>query len=330
MSSIEVISWNILAEAMVGALKCLPEAYSPEKRREQQKEELKVLIEKHPNAIIAVQEFDENAKTNLCPVLKEYGYEIIFGEPSKFTTTEGDEKFWRERRKNMTTALFIPKGVEYEQSGVFNLAAMVPEQNDDFSFPLFIDNKGNTTKKTILEELMGRISLLSTAVVIMGDKRIVIGAVHIPCVWYLPCFQALVFKAINAIELFLLRAFNADAFILVGDWNISHVNLKTRESEVLWEEIVNGTESSYLPDFKGANLKVIGYHQPPLEFVSSCNGSFETTITHCKVSKNYIRTTTCAVKGAAVDESEKGMSESGPSDKYSSDHIPMLYIVDFE
>ena len=327
-----LLVWNVLSNAMFSFLKeknkCLSDpSYD---RISFLRTELKKHLETHPDAIISLQEFGKTERTACVQVLQEHDYVPILGDPSSFTTNKDDFTFWSELRDEMSTALFVKKN-NLTQYGVMDITQHVPQQSPDVIFEPFTDVKGNPNGLSIMQELERRISLASFATIRNDGKLITIVSIHLPCVFYKPAFQALVIETLKHIASNFIKCGN-DTVVFVGDFNIAKTEPFTGKPNPLWKNIVEHNVSDLLPpNFKssGNTIKLCGYYDPDASFISNWNGDFKSTIDGCIVYTTVDDATTCVVSGKSADGSPTGMTESGPSYKYPSDHIPMIFDLEF-
>lgn len=313
----EIISWNVLSEAMT---KCLGDKSYKEipayDRYELMRKTLRILLSEHPTAIVCLQEFGETERKACKSIFDELNYTSILGCPSNYTSNESDKKFWSETRDEMSPGMYIPPSVELLGHGIQNLTENLPIQRAKIDWIPFKDRKGNPTGETIYSEFKRRISLINWAIIGVNGKKIAIVNTHHPCVFYMQEFQALVVEAQKKIASDLLK--ESDFCIFTGDWN-------QRPQDDIWQDTMQDRRSDLLPDeFEGVeNLKVLTYCHPPEGFISNWNGGFNGVLTHIAVYSSTLRT----YQTGEIKLLSEPMTESGPSEKYCSDHVPMVYEI---
>lgn len=328
----QILSWNVLASAMFSVLKEKHDCFSDPTydRLALLQTKLEKLLELYPDAIFSIQEYGKTEQLVCLPVHERHGFTAVLGSPSSFAEP-CDFTFWFKGRDDMTTALFF-KEKNLLNSAVMDLTTFIPPQPKDVVFEPFTDVKGNPNGLNLVEEMQRRVSLMAHAIFKQDGKTISVVGVHLPCVWYKESFQALVIESLKHTASFLLGS-GSDAVVFVGDFNIAKFKPSTGEKNPLWDDIVQHRVSDLLPpnfQSSGDKIKLCGYYDPDDSFISNWNGDFKSMIEGCIVYKKANDDITCVVTGKSADNSSTGMTESGPSYKYPSDHIPMVFELEFK
>jgi hypothetical protein len=322
MNKVKIINWNILAECMRKFLKEDPKDLTKDHRQEMIIKILTQLIQKNPDAIIALQEVSLIEEEKILALLKDYV--VIRRRPSTFSE---NPTFWSgEQRQEMSVLLAVPPSsfLNYNsiRLDVVDLVKELPKQDEEVVYPEFCDVKGKGVGHSTYDELMKRTSLAAIVELGIDDERIGIIVTHDPCVFYMPEFQAL----IGECKKNLARKLNADYIIFVGDWNLNKWLLKG-EQNLLWTHFVRGIScASLLPQkFKGVTIFSAGNDDPRPTDITNRNGEFASNLCHAVVFFKTLKKSIYPLYLVFSDFPTGLMDRSGPNLTFSSDHVPVIF-----
>lgn len=330
MSEIKLITWNVLSSVLTSKYGLTNDDCIT--RLDKLLIILTQLIKEHPNSIINLQEFGNIEREKCKELLTKHKYKQIYCLPTNMTNNNS-YKYWL-KNDDICPVIFVPKKINVLASGAFNLTKFIPTQNDNVIFPNFIKKNDVDTNISLIKEIQCRTSSTPWVLISHNNLTYILICVHLPSIYNMSSFQAIILEALKNIVSILLKSFVFAKFaIVIGDWNISTYEIVNSDIKQLWFDFIMNNNLKLLPEnFIGVNdIKIVGYNDYNVNFISNY-GKYKSMLEQCVIftRKTEEENKKYNVKFSSIDGSEQGMTERGPSEKYISDHIPLLYEINMK